>query len=423
MKKKFYLTTTTEGCATNLLENSSYRMNLELNEFEGTRNIDESDVVIINTCAYTTNQEERSLKYIEEMFSKYPHKKILVGGCLTKINPKGLSEIYHNDYFEPGDTSKLLKLLDIKNESPIVKAHYFNSDDFNRLTSIHALVLKIRPIYFKFEKIFNKKFQPLHNILETTIINEEYFTISVSTGCLGKCSFCSIKEAKGTVKSIPVAQILHEFQTGIDRGFKKFWLLGDDIGCYGEDIGTNAAVLLQEILKIRSGFSLVVNYFEPHFLLKHSEKMIDVLQDKRIKNINFPIQSGSQRIIKRMGREYNIEEVFRVIKKIKRIRPDLVLKTNIIIGFPGEKLKDLYNSTKALLSFNAILCIKFTPRPGTGAFNYKNQLPDFKKKLYLSFINFFVILRHSYIAIKAIIFPTSLSKRPYGKEIEIGEVK
>lgn len=402
--RKFHIVTTTEGCATNLLENATYRENLKLSGMANTSDAQEADILIVNSCGYTTEREEYTSNLIKELNEKYPRKKIIVGGCLPKINPKKLKEVHSGATFNPGDVAELNKILNTKQDnSSITESHFFDEQDFDDLSTSHRIALKARPIYFKTEKILNKKFQPLHNILKTTIVNNEYYSIPVSQGCMGKCTFCAIKAAKGEVKSKPISTIIDQFKNGLGQGHKKFWLVGDDIGCYGYDLGIDFADLLEKILEIKEDFELVINYFEPMWFIKLFDRMEILLCDKRILNINFPLQSGSFRIIKKMGREYDPQIVLDRIKKIKMKNPSLVMKTNIIVGFPGESYSDFFKSIKSIFIFDAILAIPYAARPGTGANKYKNHISKSTIKLRMILMNSILFIRHAFVAIYSIL--------------------
>ena len=403
--EKVYLVTSTEGCATNLMENATYRKTLELSDIQSVQTAEESNVIVINTCAYTTDQEDKSLSAIQAYKEKFPDKKIVVGGCLTKINSKKLDEVYAGDTFHPGNIEQFKKSLNIENDITIadVESHFFDKSDFIDLTWKHKLALNLRPVFYKIENFFGKKFQPLHNVLKTSIVNEEYYGITVSQGCAGHCTFCSIKMAKGHVKSKSVVQVMHEFQKGLDLGNDKLWLLGDDIGCYGLDFNSTFSNLLQEILTIPKKFELVINYFEPFFFLSQYQTIVPLLSDKRVLHINFPIQSGSPRIVREMGREYDPQEVLVKIDELKKANPELVVKTNIIVGFPGETTKDFWMSVKSVFHFDAILALKFTARTGTRAIKLDNQISESTKRMRMMIINAAVLLRHSYIAVRSFI--------------------
>jgi tRNA A37 methylthiotransferase MiaB len=408
--KKFHIITTTEGCATNLLENATYRDNLRAGGMENSLTVEEADVIIVNTCGYTTERENYSANLIEQLRSLYPRKEIIVGGCLPKINGERLRSVYEGPVFAPGDLSGLNQILNLSSVPAKESANFFDDQDFEYVSPLHKVALGSRPLYFRLENLLGFKFQPLHNILKTTVINKEYFSILVSQGCTGKCTFCAIKSAKGEVKSRSIDFIIAEFRRGLKEGHKKFWLVGDDIGCYGYDIGTDFSELLGKILEIKESFELVINYFEPMWFIKLFDKMGPLLKDPRILNINFPIQSGSFRIVRRMGREYSPDLVAKKIYDLKKANSDLVVKTNIIVGFPGETLKDFWLSIKSVFDFDAILAIKYTSRPGTGAMKYKDHIPEHIKEIRMRIINGAIFVRHCQVALGSILRGKPLEK-------------
>lgn len=399
--KKFQVVTTTEGCATNLLENSLYRSELKRNGWEPVENED-ADVIIVNTCGHTQEREDHTIKTVEELKKKFPDKKIVVGGCLAKISPGKLAEIDSGKTFSPGNVDELWSALDAKpregksstNENPV---NFFDAQDFEKLTFLHKIILFIRPIFRSLEKKLGGKIQPLHNLFETVIVNEDFFGITVGQGCAGKCTFCAIKTAKGHIKSKPLERIKYEMENGIENGYDKFWLLGDDIGCYGIDRGQSIVDLLKEVTEIKAPFKLVINYLEPMFLVKHYDELKIYLSDPRIININIPIQSGSDAIIDEMGRDYKASNVIECLKDLKRRNPDVIIKNNIIVGFPGETFRDLLKSIYVCFFYDANLAIPFASRPGTRAAKMDNQISPVSKKLRFYFTNLFIILRHSYV--------------------------
>lgn len=401
--KKFQVVTTTEGCATNLLENSLYRSELKQNGWEAVQK-EEADVIIVNTCGHTQEREDYTVKTLKELKKKFPDKKIVVGGCLANISPAKLDELDSGKTFSPGNVDQLWWALDSnpldehsRKENEVNAANFFDAQDFEKLTFLHKIILGIRPLFRFIEKKIGGRVQPLHNLFETVIVNEEFFGITVGQGCAGKCTFCAIKTAKGHIKSKPITKIKQEMESGIQKGYEKFWFLGDDIGCYGVDKGETIVDLLREVLSLDSSFKLVINYLEPMFLVKHYDELKNYLADPRIININIPIQSGSDRIITQMGRDYRARNVIECLKDLKKRNPNVIIKNNIIVGFPGEKLSDLMRSIYVCFFFDANLAIPFASRPGTRAAKMTNQISSLKKTFRFYIINFFIILRHAYV--------------------------
>lgn len=410
MTKKFQVMTTTEGCATNLLENSTYRQAMEQQGWISSP-VNEADVIVLNTCGHTQEREDHTFKVLKNLKTQYPDKKIVVGGCLAKINPTKLNEVHEGKMFAPGNVSELWGALgeDVQSQAlmtdqgaSVTETNFFDAQDFTELTWMHKLVIKYRPLFYNIEKKLGLQFKFLHNLFETVVINQDFYGVTIGQGCAGKCTFCAIKTAKGHIRSKPLDQIIDEFYTGIKQGHDKFWLLGDDIGCYGIDRGLTLVDLLKEIIKIDYPFKLVINYLEPMFFVKYFEEIKDLLADPRIINMNIPIQSGSARVVKEMGRDYSPELVLKQLKELKKLNPNLVIKNNIIVGFPGETWGDLWLSTKSLFYFDANLAIPFAKRPGTRAAKMENQVSVVGKKIRHNFINIFVLLRHLSVFVKSL---------------------
>lgn len=396
---------TTEGCATNLIENSQYKEAISLAGESCVSTISEADIIVVNTCGYSQQMEDRALSEIEKVKKEFPGKKIVVGGCLPSINKESVRKVYTDKTFRPGNIKDMLNLAGIDGDNVEIDEYQekFDPTDFSNLSLKHRILNKCRGIYFGVENALNRKFMPLSNIVESAIVNDEYQTITVSKGCLGECAFCSIKMAKGSVKSRPQVEILHEIQKSLDSGCRKIWLLGDDIGCYGQDIGTNIVSLLEEILKIDIQFDLVINYVEPMFLEQYYERFSEVLKDKRIININFPLQSGSKRIVYSMRRFYHPDNILKMMDEIRKGNEGLVRKTNLIVGYPGETWADFNRTVKSVFSFDALVAFRFTPRKYTLAAKMPNQLPDNIIEIRFWLINLTIFFRHSIVAITSLL--------------------
>jgi len=389
--KSFYLISTTEGCATNLLENSKYRdYYLSLGYLQAASPA-EADIIFINTCGYNRQMEDRAARIISEFQSLYKNKEILIAGCLPKINPARVGKFFHGKIFEADDA-----------EFKKRQSHEFSKKDLARLSFNHRFVSALRPWVFGVEKALGVCFQPVHNIFDSVVISEEYFYVTISQGCVGKCTYCAIKRAKGPLVSRTIAEIRNDFDSGYARGYRKFWLLGDDIACWGQDSGADIVELLPELLANRPDIQIVLNYFDPHYLLKYSASLEGILGDSRFVCINIPMQTGSARILERMGRDYNIQEVLSVIARIKNINPALAVKTNLMIGFPGEEWRDFFQTLRLVWKFDAVLALKYTPRPHTVAARYENQVPGGVVLLRSALMSGSILIRHGAVVFLSI---------------------
>jgi len=405
-KRKYYIMSTSEGCTTNLSENASYSSCLtKCGEIRCT-SIQEADYIIINTCGYTLQQEKNSLKTINAIRKQYPDKKIIIGGCLPKISPSAITNSSKLSVFAPGDTKELFTILGHENTHDLPQmsdVNCFDLEDTPYLTLQHKLIIKLRPYFKKAENILKREFHPLHNLIKGVVVNNDFHLITVSKGCLGGCTYCGIKKAKGSLVSKDIQTIRHEFSKGIDSGKQNFWLLGDDIGCWGNDINLSAVDLLNLFKSVDKEFSLVITFFEPSWLLLLSEKLLPIFADNRIISINFPIQSGSNFIVKKMGRDYEVRKVIDCVKAIRKSNDQIAIKTNILVGFPGESWSDFGKTIVSIFYFDAIVANKYSIRPNTAAATYENQIPEATKNIRLFISHIAILIRHSFVCIKSLL--------------------
>ncbi len=202
----------------------------------------------------------------------------------------------------------------------------------------------------------------------------------ISRGCLGNCSYCAIKYSMGNVKSISENIILEEFKKGLSLGYKKFVLIGEDIGCYGIDIGTSIVSLLEKIFSVDGNYKLILNDFNPQWVIKYSKSLIPLLKKnkKRIIDIRMPIQSGSDKILQKMRRPYKISEVEDVLEQLKGIK----VHTHIMVGFPGESEEDFQETVEFVKKwkFGNIGVYAYQDRFITDSFKFDGKISEEEKE-------------------------------------------
>ncbi|MEQ1879066.1 MAG: radical SAM protein, partial [Bdellovibrionia bacterium] len=242
-------------------------------------------------------------------------------------------------------------------------------------------------------------------ILRSLSFDSQTYVVSVGTGCLGHCTYCAIKNAKGGLVSRPLPLIADEIKSGLARGYNRFHLVGDDVGCWGQDLGTNSAALLKEILKNKETFELIVNYFDPTWLTRHYEELVEPLSDPRVVCVNFPLQSGSTRLVRRMARHYDVEKVLEQTASIKRANPTMVSKTHLMVGFPEETLADFQMTLDAVKHFDLIFPNRFAPRIGTPAAKSLSPIADSEKNRRFRKLKNSILARHLQVAAQALTRP------------------
>jgi tRNA-2-methylthio-N6-dimethylallyladenosine synthase len=218
------------------------------------------------------------------------------------------------------------------------------------------------------------KFTDLFKI-KPKIKHQEGF-VPIMKGCNNFCAYCVVPYTKGRECYRKKEEIIREAKRLIKKGFKKITLLGQNVNSY-----PNFPQLLEEIVNLPDTFKVT-------FLTSHpkdfSDELIDVMakNEKIIKYLNLPVQSGDNKILKKMNRPYTIKQYKNLIKKIRKKMPEIKLSTDIIVGFPGETKKQFENTVNLFkkIKFDNAYISKYSPRPGTTAFKLKDDVPLKEKK-------------------------------------------
>ena len=209
--------------------------------------------------------------------------------------------------------------------------------------------------------------------------------IPLSTGCLGSCTYCKTRHARGVLGSYDPDAIVARVESAVADGVQEIWLSSEDTGAYGRDIGSSLVQLLRRILdKLPQDCStmLRVGMTNPPFILAQLYELAAILNDPRVfKFLHVPVQAGSNAVLRAMRREYTREEFERVASFLKRKVPGIYFSTDIICGFPGETEAD-FEETLTLIAkhqFVAVHISQFYARPGTPAARMKQIATSVKK--------------------------------------------
>lgn len=308
-----------------------------------------ADYLIINTCSFLESKSSYFLEFIQIIEKqRFPFQKIVVIGCLGGTHEKEILAISKD-------------ILIFKRDLDVI-ACSFKCDQMPKATATN--ISETLPLSKMILEKFNRCF--LHSKhIEFRLKREHICYIQMSTGCLGKCTYCSEKFIT-KLKSRPIKEILDAVDDGIKRGFTLFSLSSDDASAYGKDIGSSLDELLMELCKIKQNIYFIIPEFNPQGL---SESVIKSLSDKKFLYITIPIQSGSQKILNKMKRPYEIDKVVKNVYRIKNSNKHLMVNTHVIVGFPGETDED-FEKTRMLLKtglFDRVKVFMYSERPGTKA--------------------------------------------------------
>lgn len=384
MDRYFYICCR-RGCPRRSLDSGRIYNYLKLNGWKATKTVRHADLIVVYTCGGFQRTEEASLRTIRRMSTqKKRSAKLVVTGCLLKINPKAIDGNGNpNSYIlEHQELHKLDNIVHAEIPYEVVPDANIVPDVQN-LAGEDSLLLALKKFLgeFQFSSAFvNRSLNFVkRKVKGQGVFSDEIYSLKIAHGCLGKCTYCAIKFATGTLKSKPTEKILEEFEKGLAKGYKRFVLSAEDTGCYGLDIGTNIVRLLRKICDVEKDFSLIINDFNVNWLIKYYDDLLPLfIKNKdRIEDIRMPIQSGSDKILKSMRRPYKIHDVKRVISDLKAKLPNLRIHTHILVGFPGETAFDFEQSRQLLqeLDFTKASVYCYEERPGTLASLMPEKVP------------------------------------------------
>ena len=346
---KFYIYTL--GCKVNTYESNVIKDNLINNGYiEGKE--DDSDIYIINTCTVTNTSDNKSLKVIRRVVNNYPDKISIAVGCMTQVNYELLEGLNVSIVLGNSGKSKIVDYIEEfrKFKSPIIDVG----------------------------NIMNSKFEDmcLNNFNKTRAF------VKIEDGCENYCSYCIIPYARGKVRSKEPNVVIEEIKNLIKDGHKEIVLTGIHTGHYGADLNDyNLSKLLKNIEKIDGLKRLRISSIE---ITELDDEFMEVLRNSKIlvDHMHIPLQSGSNKILELMNRKYDKKYFIDKINKIRNIRPDISITTDIIVGFPGETDK-LFNETIETIEkikFSKIHVFPFSLRRGTKAEELPNHVDDVTKK-------------------------------------------
>lgn len=350
----------------------------------------EADVILFLGCSVMQTKEDQTQEIIGRLKEiKAQGARLIVTGCISKVRPDFIGTEAPPTAF--GD--ELEKILRLEFDGEAETAHFpyrpYREDQEELISqakrrsrekrfveaprsSKGVLNRLIRPFASASLGLANRYNKYLQSRIDVWSPNT--FTIKISTGCSGGCSYCSIKQSRGDVNSRPIEDVLRDFRRGLNQGYKKFALIGTDIGDYGKDRGESLEGLLDALAGLDMDVSLGLRNVNPRWLIPNCQTLCELLGRLSICYIESPIQSCSNKILRLMNRGYTADDYFEAVRQIKRINNKVFIKTQLIAGFPGETEADFKMSQKLYDNklFDYVDVFPYTDRPNTKA----RELPD-----------------------------------------------
>lgn len=369
--KKIYLYQPAGGCIESYLDFKKAALVLENNGWMITNRLKNADMILVNSCAVAGFTHTSCLRGIEKLGNKMKKRaQIVLTGCLPDYDLDVLSKYGISFSFGARKLDSFLehfKLKDREEQMGFLEPEYLGV--YNLFNWASRLI-----------KLANRFYVPVPAYLCRRLSlfeDKDVVYLRINRGCKESCAYCATKFATGQLVSMPLEKILAQFDKYLKEGHRIFALCGEETGSYGQDIGKNLPMLLKELLKRKEQFIINIRQHSPGWLIQNLDSYLEVLSDKRVKYINLPFQSGSNRILELMGRRYNAEELFNVIKTIHQNAPHLMLRTHVIVGFPTETEEDFKRTVAFIdeLPWDMVLIFPYEDRPRTQSYAMKNKVP------------------------------------------------
>ncbi len=341
------------GCKVNAyeieyLKEELSRRGYEIKDFE-----DKCDCYIINTCTVTNTADTKSSKMIRRAIKENPDACIVAIGCFIEANKKNIL---------PG--------IDIaignkdKKKVPDLIEEYFKTKK------------QIIDLYENAPETFE-------DMELTNFLGRTRAFVKIEDGCENFCSYCIIPYVRGKVRSKMFITVLNEVKDLVKNGYKEIVLTGIHTGAYGTDLGENEsfAHLLEALCKIDGLERIRISSIDPNEI---NDNVLRVIEEnsKIVDHIHIPIQSSTEEILESMERKYTLKEYEELINKLRNIRKDISITTDLIVGFPGET-EELFNKSieeVKKINFSKIHVFPYSERKGTKSMLLPNHIDNAVKK-------------------------------------------
>ncbi len=337
----------TLGCSKNQVDSEMLLGIFKKNNFNIVSNVEQADIIVVNTCGFIKSAKEEAIDTILEMADYKVNgkcKALIVTGCLAKRYKKDILE-----------TMPEVDLC-------------IGVDEYPNIEKILSEFLS--------QEFLGKGLEFCDRIIST---NFPSCYIRISDGCDNKCSYCAIPLIRGKFKSRKIEDILEEVENLAEQGFKEFCVISQDTTKYGKDIygELKLATLLNKMSKINGVKWIRVLYMYPFEI---TDELIEEFKtnDKLCKYFDIPIQHLSNKILKSMNRYDTKEIIYEKIEKIKSKIPNAIIRTTVMTGFPGETKKDyeLLRDGVLELKFDRLGAFAYSKEEDTKAYEMKSQVSE-----------------------------------------------
>ena len=352
MSKNYHIIT--YGCQMNEHDSENIAGMLEALDYSHTPNPEEADVVVMNTCSVREHADKRffgMLGQFKKQKKNNPNFIICICGCMPQ-QPHIVEEI-----------RKSFSWVDI----------VFGTQTIAEFPNL--LMERIRTGKKQFSIIANNETIPEEKESKREFAHKAL--VNITYGCNNFCTYCIVPYTRGREKSRSRRAVKQEIINLVNDGVKEVMLLGQNVNSFRDADGNNFAALIRALDEVE-GLERI------RFMTSHPKDLSDELIacfggcKKLCHNIHLPVQSGSDEVLRRMNRHYNRERYMEIVEKLRATCPDLSISTDIIVGFPGETEEDFLDTLSLVreVEYDSAFTFIYSPRVGTPAAKYDNQIPE-----------------------------------------------
>tara|TARA_B110000003_G_C16626040_1_gene524897 strand:- start:196 stop:1533 length:1338 start_codon:yes stop_codon:yes gene_type:complete len=349
----------TLGCKLNFSETSSISRTFSKDIYTIVPFNSKADIYIINSCSVTDNADKKTKSLVNKVLKINVNGFIVAIGCYAQLKPKEISEIEGIDLVI--GANEKFRLVEYINDLYEKKINKINSCDISKVN------------------FFNDAYSLGENRTRSFL--------KVQDGCDYKCTYCTIPLARGVSRSDSVKNIISNVHKIAKEGIKEVVLTGVNIGDYGKRINTNKndqnnfQQLIFELDKIPSIYRYRISSIEPNLL---NDDIIEFVSKSKkfVPHFHIPLQSGSDKVLKKMKRRYLTNLFSNRVKTIKKYMPNSCIGVDVIVGFPGENEKEFIRTYNYLskLDISYLHVFKYSERSNTEALNYSDVIPGLVRK-------------------------------------------
>lgn len=381
---------TSKGCFIVQTETNHIAAYLKSNGYQLVDTYREAEAIIITTCAVTSITSEATYQaIIEGVENRNNDVPIYVVGCYTRIETERFKELekFGHVYAIPEIRDVDREFLGSNSWDSIVYNNFFShpyserkmKELNSRIPLKHRLM---RQVFFAIDAITKKDTVFYYNFkidhLYSHEIQRRIWPVISSKGCTHACTYCAVRIGRGKYSSKPMDSVLDEIKTGINKGYKRVLLIGDELGPYGVDLKnrTSLVKLLDALCSDDFPVQVGLWYIDCFHLKAATPKLEELCRKDKVFFLGITVQHGSPRILELMNRRYSLEDSMEAIGKFRQ-NPNVIIATQIMVGFPNETDEDFEKSMSVVEKgyFDLVEVFEYSPRPGTKAAEMTDNVP------------------------------------------------